>query len=117
MFEYARICPDDRASNAFMGTPALCTMLTLTPICKIPKKDGRVGNKWPKLQEAYQYIFGEQFPNAHNAMVDIEATRRVFNWCVREGLFDAEFAKHGYERPNVPEDLLSADPAAIKEAA
>jgi TFIIF-interacting CTD phosphatase-like protein len=45
-----------------------------------------------------------KFPNAHNAMVDIEATRRVFNWCVREGLFDAEFAKHGYERPQVPED-------------
>lgn len=105
MFEYARLVPDERPSNVFEGRPGLCTMLTLTPICKIPKKDGRVGNKWPKLEEAYLYIFGEKFPNAHNAMVDIEATRRVFNWCVREGLFDDEFAKHGYERPDVPEDF------------
>jgi DNA polymerase-3 subunit epsilon len=117
MFEYARICPDDRPSNAFMGTPALCTMLTLTPILKIPKKDGRVGNKWPKLEEAYPYIFGEMFPNAHNAMIDIEATRRVFNWCVREGLFDAEFAKFGYERPVVPEDFCPDILKPIKDAA
>jgi hypothetical protein len=100
-----------------MNTPALCTMLTLTPVCKIPKKDGRVGNKWPKLEEAYPYIFGEMFPNAHNAMIDIEATRRVFNWCVREGLFDAEFAKYGVERPEVPEDFCPDILKPLKEVA
>jgi DNA polymerase-3 subunit epsilon len=104
MFEYARICPDDRAVECVHGDACALHDADADSDLQIPKKDGRVGNKWPKLEEAYQYIFGEQFPNAHNAMVDIEATRRVFNWCVREGLFDAEFAKHGYERPQVPED-------------
>lgn len=105
MFEYARLCPEERPSNVFMGKPALCTMLKLTPICQLRKKDGRAGNKWPKLEEAYFYLFNEKFPNAHNAMVDIEATRRVFNWCVREGLFDEDFEKAGYDRPEVPADF------------
>lgn len=105
MFEYARLEPEARPSTVFEGKPGLCTMLKLTPVCQIPKKDGRVGNKWPKLIEAYEYLFGEKFGGAHNALVDIEATRRVFNWCVREGLFDEEFHAAGFERPEVPDDF------------
>lgn len=104
MFEYARLCPEERASNAFENKPALCTMLKLTPICRIPKKSGS-GTKWPKLQEAYKYLFGTNFSGAHDAIIDIEATRRVFNWCVREGIFDDDFEKAGYERPLVPDDF------------
>lgn len=105
MFQFARLCPERRASEVFEGAPGLCTMLKLTPICKIPKKAGSPSFKWPKLQEAYQYLFGTNFSSAHNAMIDILATRRVFNWCVREGLFDEEFEKAGFERPEVPDDF------------
>ena len=34
-----------------------CPMLQLTPIMKLPHKDGRKGNKWPKVIEAYKYLF------------------------------------------------------------
>ena len=32
-----------------------------------------------KLETIYQYIFGEEMENTHNAMSDIIATRRIFN--------------------------------------
>jgi hypothetical protein len=30
----------------------ICTMKVSTPVCRIGKKDGRTGYKWPKLSEA-----------------------------------------------------------------
>jgi DNA polymerase III subunit epsilon len=54
-----------------------CTMKTSTPICKLP---GNYGFKWPKLTEAYQFFFNEKFEGAHDALVDIKATKRVFEY-------------------------------------
>lgn len=56
-----------------------CTMNILTPICKI-SHPSRGGYKWPKLQEAYQYAFGEQFDGAHNALNDVRACMRLYFW-------------------------------------
>lgn len=102
MLEYHRLESDADPMLVFEGRHALCTMLKLTPVLKLPKRDKRAGFKWPKLEEAYRYLFNEQLDGAHDALVDIAATRRVFNWCVNEGLFDEEFEKAGLDRPQVP---------------
>lgn len=63
--------------NPFVEKPTFCTMKNATDICCIPSPYG--GWKWPKLSEAYQHFFGEKLENAHNAMVDLRATLRLYN--------------------------------------
>ena len=58
----------------------ICTMQLMTPICKLPSM--RMTYKWPKLQEAYQYCFKEEFKGAHDALNDVRATARIFKWLV-----------------------------------
>ena len=54
---------------------SICTMQSSTDFCRIR---GYYGYKFPKLQELYWKLFGEDFNDAHNAMSDIEATERCF---------------------------------------
>lgn len=91
--EYHRLSPNQPSISVHAGKPLFCTMKALTPICKIPKKDGRAGYKWPKLEEAYLYFFGEPMEKAHSAIHDIRNTRKVFYECIRLGLFKEELAK------------------------
>lgn len=86
--QYARLRPDSQPRDVLCGKPSLCTMKTATPICKIRKKDGKVGNKWPKLEEAIEFFYGEKLEGAHSAIVDIKATRRLFHTLVNLGAFD-----------------------------
>jgi DNA polymerase III epsilon subunit-like protein len=37
-----------------------------------------IGGKYPKLAELYRFLFNEDFDNAHDAMADIQATKRCF---------------------------------------
>ena len=54
----------------------ICTMQESTLLCAIP---GNFGNyKWPKLQELYLNLFGENFEDAHNAAADVQATVKCF---------------------------------------
>lgn len=53
----------------------ICTMKASTDFCRIP---GNYGYKWPKLEELYFHLFGEDFSDAHNAAADIAATSRCF---------------------------------------
>jgi DNA polymerase III epsilon subunit-like protein len=57
-----------------------CTMQSSIELCKI---SGIYGYKYPKLQELYKKLFGEDFEDAHNAMSDIEATEKCF-WELRK---------------------------------
>ena len=57
-----------------------CTMQSSIDFCKIP---GKYGYKYPKLQELYKKLFGNEFDDAHNAMSDIEATEKCF-WELRK---------------------------------
>ena len=43
--------------------------------CQLP---GRYGFKWPKLEELYDKCFSEKLENAHDALVDVKATYRIF---------------------------------------
>ena len=64
-----------------------CTMLTATPIVKVPKASGR-GNKWPKLTEAHQFFFNEPVVGAHQAMTDVRACRAIYHELVKLGAFN-----------------------------
>jgi DNA polymerase III epsilon subunit-like protein len=58
----------------------ICTMEVSTNFCKIPSN---YGYKWPKLSELHIKLFGEDFQEAHNASVDIQATAKCF-WKLME---------------------------------
>ena len=55
----------------------ICTMLASQPVCRLPSTRG--GFKWPKLEEAYFYFFNEKMEGAHDALVDVEACRRIYH--------------------------------------
>lgn len=64
-----------------------CPMEAMTPICKLPFKVTKRNNfgqkyKWPKLQEAYTYIFKKPFEGAHDALSDVRATLEIYRWLV-----------------------------------
>lgn len=54
-----------------------CTMKSLTDIIRLPKARG-AGFKWPKLQESHLYYFNEGFEDAHSAMADVQACKRIY---------------------------------------
>lgn len=58
------------------GKKDYCTMLISTPICKLP---GKMGHKWPKLEEAYKHFVNPNgFDGAHNALADVNACAAIF---------------------------------------
>ena len=57
-----------------------CTMREMTPICKIPSRNGYSDYKWPRLDEAYRFAFNEDFDGAHDAMADVRACARIYRW-------------------------------------
>ena len=66
--------------SSFTRKRKLCTMHASTDYCKLP---GPYGYKWPKLSELYIKLFGEDFDEAHDASVDINATEKCF-WKMKE---------------------------------
>ncbi len=104
MMEAARLAPDMEPRSIFEGKPHVCTMLAATPICRLPKKDKRTGFKWPKLEEAIMFFFGEKLDGAHDAMVDITATQRLFRHLCNINAMDKPFANHGLKTPAYPWD-------------
>ena len=57
----------------------ICTMESTTDFCKIPNQ---YGYKWPKLEELHKILFGYDFANAHDALIDIRVTANCF-WELR----------------------------------
>lgn len=69
--------------------PAFCTMWKSKFIINLPPtqrmiETGMPGPKAPKLEEAYQYFFGEKLEGAHDALVDVQASVRVMWHLIRE---------------------------------
>ena len=61
--------------STFNKKRKLCTMKSSTDYCRIP---GYYGYKWPKLSELHIKLFDEDFDEAHDASVDINATEKCF---------------------------------------
>jgi len=60
-----------------------CTMEAASPICNLPPTERMVAAgftkpKPPKLAECIKHFFGEEMIDAHDAMVDLAACRRVY---------------------------------------
>ncbi|MCP4312922.1 MAG: DNA polymerase III subunit alpha [Bacteroidetes bacterium] len=63
--------------TSFLELKQVCTMRSTTDHLKL--LGGRGGKfKPPKLMELYEFLFKEQFSEAHNAAADVEATTRCF---------------------------------------
>lgn len=63
--------------------PIFCTMEAATPIVNLPPTDRMLAAgfnkpKPPKLEECIRHFFDETLENAHDAMVDLIACRRVY---------------------------------------
>ena len=67
-------------SNPFINKHKICTMKSSTNFCAI---NGPYGYKWPSLSELHYKLFNTYFEEAHNAMIDIQATSRCFWELVR----------------------------------
>ena len=73
----------ENVTNQLQELPVLdtCTEHTAT-LCQLP--GGRYGKfKLPTLSELHQFLFKENFADAHNATADVEATTRCFFELVR----------------------------------
>ncbi len=62
-------------TSSFDSKQKICTMKSSTDFCGI---SGPYGYKWPKLSELHIKLFGEDFDEAHDAAVDINATEKCF---------------------------------------
>lgn len=78
--ELTRLARVSRSANM----QQVCTMLTTTPLCKLPGRYGQY--KWPKLSEAYEWAFKEELKDAHDALVDCKATARLLQALVQRQL-------------------------------
>ncbi len=63
-------------ANSLFQTKKICTKDESTNFCKIPGNYG--GYKWPKLSELHITLFGVDFEEAHDALVDVKACARCF---------------------------------------
>jgi len=62
--------------NYLQETAKICTMKSSVNFCKILNKRGTY--KWPNLSELHNCLFQEDFPEAHDALVDVTACAKCF---------------------------------------
>lgn len=73
----------EKLSNPLAETDKICTMKMGVSVCKIP--NGRGTYKWPNLTELYKCLFQTEFPDAHDALVDVKACAECFFELKRRG--------------------------------
>lgn len=70
--------------NPELNKKMFCTMKSAVEYCQLP---GPYGFKWPRLEELYHICFQEKLQNAHNALIDVQATHRIFQKLYQEQVF------------------------------
>jgi DNA polymerase-3 subunit alpha len=99
-----------KTETSFLNLKQVCTMNSSTDYLKIP--GGRGGKfKPPKLMELYEYLFEEQFPEAHNAAADVEATARCFFELLRRKIIPPESLDIS---PEQYDEFISGNPEKIE---
>lgn len=63
---------------------SFCTMQESTNFCKLANKNGFSSYKWPNLQELHTKLFGVGFEDAHDAMIDILATKKCYYELIKQ---------------------------------
>ncbi len=74
------------------GKVYICTMRASTPILKLPSKFRGQDFKWPRLEECVKHYFDDTIEGAHDALVDVRATARVYYHLLDQGVFAAKAA-------------------------
>ena len=59
----------------FKQIPSHCSMMSNIKFCGLRNQ---YGLKFPKLQELYVKLFGEEFENAHNSLADVKACLKCY---------------------------------------
>jgi DNA polymerase-3 subunit epsilon len=80
--------------DPFKDKTIICTMLAAINIVKAPHRNGgkmRGEWKWPKLEECIKYFFNEKLEGAHDALVDVRATGRLYYELLDMGVFSGEY--------------------------
>lgn len=76
-----RACAESHTDSSSLGLlRPFCTMRALTDRMKLRSSYGN-GYKWPRLDEAYEYVFGCAVPgreNGHEAMIDLLGCKNIF---------------------------------------
>lgn len=70
--EILRRCPDNEA--LFDSRKVRCAMLAASNCMKLPNQYGYESYAWPKLKDAYFWMFKQQMEGAHHSMADVRAT-------------------------------------------
>jgi len=78
--EYIRV----GLKSSIFSKQRLCTMKATTDLCKIP---GKYGYKWPSLPELHRSLFGSDFKDAHDALVDVKICAKCFFELVKRGFY------------------------------
>lgn len=72
--------------DSLLNKSMVCTMQKSTNFCAIPSNSNHPGYKWPKLEELHMKLFGTTFSGAHDAMSDVEATRKCYFELKKRGI-------------------------------
>ncbi len=75
-----------KVSDNLAGILKICTKEASTDHCKLPGNFGKF--KWPTLQELHFTLFGEEFEETHNAVVDAQICAKCFFELKRLGVIN-----------------------------
>jgi len=68
-----------------------CPMKLSTNICKLPNKNNKPGYKWPKVEEAHEFFFGEVgYVEAHRGADDALHEAEIVLELFKRGIFKVE---------------------------
>lgn len=75
--------------RGFTITELQCPMLLLTPIMELPKKNGYGGNKWPNVEEAWNYFFpNDPYDEKHRGADDAVHEAKIVYELYKAGDFN-----------------------------
>jgi len=80
------VLSDFTRSRYYLDLPEVCTMKSTIDFCNLPFPSGKKGKKFPKLEELYFILFEEELQDAHDALIDVRATRRCYYKLIEEGI-------------------------------
>ncbi len=69
----------------FLPTQTYDSMKETKELCRLPGKHGNY--KFPRLMELHQFLLGEAFQNAHNALADVEALGSCIKTLINQGFY------------------------------
>lgn len=77
---------DEHRSRFYIEYDSFCTMKDPKVKTFVDARNVKGHKKWPKLSELYVKLFGKDFEGAHDAMADIQATRRCYYELIAQGV-------------------------------